>query len=185
MAGLKSELFQVTSITGGNDQTLARVSSGEVLGWGGAGSGRITPFYVDICSTRTPRTEPVYIGKPSHYSDISAGYGVSLGVSDQQVCIWGFCQVEISGNEPFTELPTPIKGLSNISKVAAGQFIYAAIDQSGGLYTWGINVDKALGRDSVQINALPALMPGVPTMKDIVLGDNFMIALSQDGRLYG
>ena len=55
------ELFQVTAISGGKDQTLARLKSGEVLGWGGAGSGRITPFYVDICSNKGASTELVYV----------------------------------------------------------------------------------------------------------------------------
>ena len=185
MAGLKSELFQVTSIAGGKDQTLARLSSGEVLGWGGAGSGRISPLYVDICGSRSPRTEPVYVGKPMHYEDISAGHGVSLGISGQQAFIWGFCQVGIGGKELFSEQPTPIKGLSNISKVAAGQFILAAINPAGEVYTWGFNVDSALGRTSNPINASPALLTGLPPIKDIVLGDNFMMALTQEGRLYG
>ena len=185
MAGLKSELFQITSIAGGKDQTLARLSSGEVLGWGGAGSGRVTPLYVDICGSRSPRTEPVYVGKPMHYQDISAGYGVSLGISEQKPYIWGFCQVGISGNDLFSEVPMPIKDLSSINKVAAGRFIFAAINQAGEVYTWGLNVDGALGRASDQINASPALLSGLPPIKDIVLGDNFMMALTQDGRLYG
>jgi len=185
MAELQNELFHLTAIAGGNDQTLALLKSGEVLGWGGAGSGRITPFYVDICSSNIPQTEPVYVGKPSHYSDISAGEGISLGVSSGQAFIWGFCQVGIGGKNTFSEAPTLVGGVSNISKVVAGQFVFASIDQMGNVNTWGLNVDGALGRTSPQLNASPGIVSGIPPIKDIALGDNFMLALTQDQRVYG
>ena len=47
-------LYEITAISGGKDQTLVGLSSGEVLGWGGAGCGRIAAGYVDICSNRGP-----------------------------------------------------------------------------------------------------------------------------------
>ena len=181
----QKDLYQVIAISGGKDQTLARLKSGEVLGWGGAGSGRITPFYVDICSSKGASTEPVYVGKPSSYSDISAGYGISLGVSSAKTFIWGFCQVGIGGNDLFSETPTFVSGTSNISKVVAGQLIFAAIDQVGNVITWGLNVDGALGRATTQMNASPGLVSGIPPIQDIALGDHFMLALTQDQRAYG
>ena len=181
----QKDLYQVTAISGGKDQTLAHLKSGEVLGWGGAGSGRITPFYVDICSSRGASTEPVYVGKPSSYSDISAGYGISLGVSSAKTFIWGFCQVGIGGKDQFSETPTLVSGTSNIRKVVAGQLIFAAIDQVGNVNTWGLNVDGALGRATPHMNASPGLVLGIPPIEDIALGDNFMLALTQDQRVYG
>jgi hypothetical protein len=76
---LANDSFQVTSISGGKDQTLVLLKSGEVLGWGGAGSGRVTPPFVDICSSfKVTDAKPVFVGKLSRCSDISAGFGVSL-----------------------------------------------------------------------------------------------------------
>lgn len=186
-AGLKSDLFQITSISGGKDQTLALLKSGEILGWGGAGSGRVTPPFVDICSSfKVADAKPVFVGKLSRCSDISAGFGVSLGVSDQQqALIWGFCQVGIGGKVLFSEEPTFINGVNNAIKVAAGQFLYAAVDQVGKVYTWGFNTDGALGRPSTQTNASPEVILSLPEIQDLVIGDNFMIALSKDQRLYG
>jgi alpha-tubulin suppressor-like RCC1 family protein len=186
-AGLKSDLFQVISISAGKDQTLALLKSGEVLGWGGAGSGRVTPPFVDICSSfKETDAKPVYVGKLSACSYISAGYGVSLAVSNQQqTLIWGFCQVGIGGQNLYSEEPTLINGVTKTTKVVAGQFLYAAIDQSGKVYTWGFSTDGALGRASTQMNALPGIITSLPDMQDIALGDNFMIALTKDGRLYG
>lgn len=184
---LKSDLFQITSISGGKDQTLALLQSGEILGWGGAGSGRVTPPFVDICSSfKVADAKPVFVGKLSACSHISTGYGVSLGVSNQQqILIWGFCQVGIGGQNLFSEEPTLINGITNVSKVSAAQFLYAAIDSVGKVYTWGLSTDGALGRPSTQTNALPEVIENLPETQEIVIGDNFMIALTKDQRVYG
>jgi alpha-tubulin suppressor-like RCC1 family protein len=182
-----NDLFQVASISGGKDQTLVLLKSGEVLGWGGAGSGRVTPPFVDICSSfKASDAKPVFVGKLSRCSNVSAGFGVSLGVTEQQQSlIWGFCQVGIGGSALFSEEPTLINGVNNISKVVAGQFLYAAIDQAGKVYTWGLNADGALGRPSAQTNASPEAIASLPEIQDIAIGDNFMIALTKDQRVYG
>lgn len=184
MGTLNKDLYEISAISGGKSQTLAVLKSGEVLGWGGAGSGRISVGYVDICGSRAPSKEPVYIAKPSLYSNVCAGYGVSLGVAKQQTYIWGFSQIGIGGKELFTDAPTLIDGISDASNVVAGQFIYAAIDQAGSVYTWGLNSDSVLGRTTTQFNALPEKMTDLPPMQDVVIGDNFMMALSKDQRLY-
>jgi len=184
MGVTQNDFYEITAITAGKDQTLALLKSGEVLGWGGAGSGRITPLYVDICKSGGASAEPVYITNPSLYSDISAGYGLSLGVSNQAPFIWGFCQTGTGGKELFSEAPSLIGGIPNAVKVSAGQFLFAAIDQSGSVYTWGLNIDGALGRLTSQTNAFPALVDGLAPIRDIALGDNFMLALTRDDRIY-
>lgn len=186
MGTIQNNFHEITAIFGGKDQSLALLNSKNVLGWGGAGSGRRPPPNQDICSNKSPSTGAVYVGGGlSQYSNVYAGYGISLGVTDGQPCIWGFSQLDIGGQDTFTEAPTPIKGLLNISKVAAGQFIFAAIDQTGRVFTWGLNIDYALGRVSAQNNASPDLVNGLPPIKDIVLGDNFMLALTNDQKVYG
>jgi len=184
MGAPKKDLYEVSSISAGKEQTLAVLRSGEVLGWGGAGCGRIISGYVDICGSKGTSSEPVYIAKPSLFSNVSAGNGVSLGISNQQTYIWGFCQIGIGGKETFTEAPTLMDGIAGASKVTAGQFSYAALDQSGGLYTWGLNSDSVLGRATSQLNALPEQITDIPPMQEVVIGDNFMLALSKDQRVY-
>ena len=177
--------FKITAISAGKDQTLALLGSGEVLGWGGAGSGRVTSPYIDICSSlKSKDAKAVYITRPSRYINISAGYGVSLGITDQnQAFIWGFCQVGIGGRKPFSEEPTFIDDIASPSKVVAGQFLHAAIGPAGQVYSWGFSTDGALGRVSNQINASPGLV-NLPAIRDIAIGDNFMLALSMGGDLY-
>jgi len=183
----QKNLYEIIAISGGKEQTIALLKSGEVLGWGGAGSGRVTPPFVDICSSfKAADAKPVFVGKLSRCSNVSAGFGVSLGVSDQQqALIWGFCQLGIGGQDLFSEEPTFINGITNATQVVAGQFLYAALDQVGKVYTWGFNTDGALGRPSIQTNASPGVIASLPEMQDLVIGDNFMISLSKAQRVYG
>jgi alpha-tubulin suppressor-like RCC1 family protein len=90
----------IRAVSAGKSQTLALLMSGEVLGWGGAGSGRYTPGYVDICSTPSSDGKPVYVGTSLRLSCVSAGYGVSLGASTQQeLFVWGWNPLGVGGDQ--------------------------------------------------------------------------------------
>ena len=181
----KSQTLAIRAVSAGKSQTLALLRSGEVLGWGGAGSGRYSPGYVDICSTPKADGKPVYVGSSLKLSCVSAGYGVSLGVSTQhELVVWGWNPLGVGGDQASSEIPTPIDNITAPIAVAAGQSIFAAIDQAGSLYTWGLNVDQALGRATEQMNALPGVVQGAPAMQAVALGDNFMISLSREGEVF-
>ena len=177
--------YQISAVRGGKSQTLALLQHGELLGWGGAGSGRYSPENVDICSTRTTEREPVYVGQSVKFLTVSAGYGVSLGISTKsEALVWGWNPIVVGGDQASSELPTPIESIRAPIAVAAGQSIFAALDQAGELYTWGLNVDHALGRTTRQLNASPGLLGDLPAMQAVDLGDNFMIALSRLGEVF-
>lgn len=177
--------YKISAVSAGKSHTLALLQTGEVLGWGGAGSGRYSSENVDICSTGSANRDPVYVGQSARFSFVSAGYGVSLGVSTQQeLVVWGWNPLGVGGDQAVSEIPALIKVVSAPVCVAAGQSIFAAIDPAGSLYTWGLNVDRALGRMTEQMNALPGIVHGLPAMQAIALGDNFMIALSSAGEVF-
>lgn len=177
--------FNIRAVSAGKSQTLALLASGEVLGWGGAGSGRYSPGYVDICSTPKSDGKPVYVGSSLKLSCVSAGYGVSLGASTQhELLVWGWNPLGVGGAQASSEIPTPVDNITAPIAVAAGQSIFAAIDQAGSLHTWGLNVDQALGRATEQMNALPGVVRGVPAMQAVAVGDNFMITLSRAGEVF-
>jgi alpha-tubulin suppressor-like RCC1 family protein len=127
----------------------------------------------------------VYVGQSARFSFVSAGYGVSLGVSaKQELLVWGWNLLGVGGDQASSEIPALIQAVNAPIWVAAGQSIFAAIDQTGSLYTWGLNVDHALGRATEQMNALPGAVQGLPAMQAVALGDNFMIALSRAGEVF-
>ena len=183
--GKTTDLFEISAISAGKDQTLVMLKSGEILGWGGPGSGRYVPPYKDICGAfKEADPKSVYVSAPSYYSNISAGYGVSLGISDKKPFAWGFSQIGMGANESISEAPSAIAHVSSAHKAAAGQFLFGVIDEAGSIYTWGLNVDGALGRKTTQINASPATIPSIPPMQAVIIGDNFMLALSRDGKVF-
>jgi hypothetical protein len=101
---------------------------------------------------------------------VSAGYGVSLGGSTQhELLVWGWNPLGVGGDQASSEIPTAIDNITAPIAVAAGQSIFAAIDQAGSLYTWGLNVDHALGRTTEQMNALPGVVHGLPAMQAVAL----------------
>jgi len=177
--------YKIRAMSAGKSQTLALLESGEVLGWGGAGSGRFRSENVDICSARNTNQEPIYVGQSTRFSSISAGVGVSLGVSDRkELLIWGFSPLGNSDGSAISEIPTLIEQVASPIFVTAGQTCFAAIDQSGALYTWGLNIDGVLGRKTAQLNASPSVVTDLPTAQEVGLGDNFMIVLSRDGEVF-
>lgn len=177
--------YKISAVSAGKSQTLALLQTGEALGWGGAGSGRYTPGNVDICSTPSSDGKPAYLGSSLRFSRVSAGYGVSLGVSTQQeLLVWGWNPLGVGDDQIISEIPITVKAITAPVSVAAGQSIFAAIDQAGSLYTWGLNVDRALGRSTEHMNALPGVVQGVPAMQAVAVGDNFMITLSRGGKVF-
>jgi alpha-tubulin suppressor-like RCC1 family protein len=177
--------YKISAVSAGKSQTLALLHTGEVLGWGAAGSGRYSSENVDICSTGSANRDPVYVGQSARFSFLSAGYGVSLGVSaKQELFVWGWNPLGVGGDQVGSEIPALINSVNVPVFAAAGQSIFAAIDQSGSLYTWGLNIDHSLGRATEQMNASPGVVHGLPALHRVALGDNFMIALSRDGEVF-
>ena len=177
--------YKIIGISAGKNQSLALLDSGEALGWGGSGSGRYSAGYVDICSAPKSDGKPVYVGPSLRLNSVSAGYGVSLGVSTQkELLVWGWNPLGADGDQSSSEIPTPVINITEPLVAAAGRSMFAAIDRTGSLYTWGLNVDHALGRATEQINAVPGMVRGLPALQAVALGDNFMIALSREGKVF-
>jgi alpha-tubulin suppressor-like RCC1 family protein len=103
--------------------------------------------------------------------------------TQQELLIWGWNPLG-GGDQPSSEMPMPVTDITEPVAVAAGQSIFAVIDQPGSLYTWGLNVDHALGRATEQTNALPGVARGLPALLAVAVGDNFMIALSREGEVF-
>jgi len=147
--------YDVTAISCGREQTLALLSNGKVIGWGSEGSGRVPSGEPEYCTTPAP-TRAVEVISRETMRAVAAGYGVSLGVtSRREVTTWGAHGAGIDGKAGAVAaaLPLPIAGLSSIRDVAAGEFQCAAIDDAGRLFTWGLDLDGALGRTAASFES--------------------------------
>ena len=95
---------------------------------------------------------------------VAAGYGVSLGVTTRrEVTVWGARGAGVDGQigavAPAT--PLPVHALSSVRTVAAGEFQCAAIDETGALFTWGLNLDGALGRSDGGVRVAAGARAGI------------------------
>jgi alpha-tubulin suppressor-like RCC1 family protein len=82
--------------------------------------------------------------------------------------------------------PVPIEGLSNIHEIIPNNYGYGhffAIDNDGNAYSWGYNGSGVLGQGSGTFN-VPTLIPNLPRVKKIVLGEYTSYAITTDGDVY-
>lgn len=187
----QSGKWNFIGISCGRDHTLAVLENGSVFGWGGSGSGRLPSSQPQYCTSLAKRTGPVEIPGNVKMKVVSAGYGISLGITEQNtVRIWGANATGIAGrldaiNPVIPQLVTGLSDeLTNIQRISASEFQFGALDKTGRLYTWGMNVDGALGRVAAQFNDAPGLVPNVPSMMHLDIGRGYMLAIDQRGSMY-
>lgn len=79
-----------------------------------------------------------------------------------------------------------IAGLAdNLKQVCANETASYALDASGGVWSWGSNLQGQLGRPSdSMLNQPPAKIESLPTVVSIVTGKNHTLALSDKGEVW-
>ena len=161
--------YFVASISCGRDHTLALLADGKVIGWGGDGSGRIPSLTPEYCTTPAP-TRAVEVLMHEPLTSISAGHGVSLGITTKRrVAVWGAHGAGLDGRLGDVAPATPqlLDNLGRVREVVAGEFQSTAIDDTGGLFTWGLNLDGALGRPDAPLESPPARVSGLPAVREV------------------
>ena len=152
-------LSGVTAVAAGYDWALYLLSDGTVYGCGYDGDGAL-----------------------GNGRDEGDDYG-----APQQVL--GVCPSPSPNPSPAPSPTAATCGyLTNIKAIAAGYDHSLALDKDGNVYTWGDNGSGELGIGSHGgERTAPVKVPGLPATKivQIVGGDDFSIALSEDGKVYG
>lgn len=76
----------------------------------------------------------------------------------------------------------------DVEKIAAGNRHNLALLKDGSVYAWGFNVTGEIGNGAFGAHsevASPVRVEGLPSIKDVAAGNNFSLALAQDGFVYG
>lgn len=119
---------------------------------------------------------------------ISAGFRHSLALrQDGTVWAWGSNQYGQLGNDQFEEqaIPLRVSGLEEIIAISAGWFHNLALRQDGSLWTWGWNYESQLGGASdSEIQSLPTLIRGLPTIVLISAGHYHSVVAGSDGTIW-
>jgi alpha-tubulin suppressor-like RCC1 family protein len=150
-------LTGVTAVASGGvgEDSLALLSDGHVMTWGGNAHGQLGDGSFtgpETCSeeipTETCSTHPQEVEGLSEVVAVAGGQGFSLALlADGHVMAWGANETGELGNGTRTDsdLPHEVPGLAGVKAIAAGtQNGYALLDD-GTVMSWGLNTYYTLG----------------------------------------
>ena len=189
-----SGLSGVVEIAAGIAFSLARKSDGTVWAWGNDTSGQLGDGYSYNHST------PVQIEGLSGVKGIAAGghpkyfrvdgsvqdddgFGLAL-MNDGSVWAWGvnsFGQLGDGTQKSYPSLPAPVKGLSGVAAVAAGNSHSLALKSDGTVWAWGWNGYGQLGDGTLEIRATPVRSAGLSGVTAVAASQGHSLALTGSG----
>jgi hypothetical protein len=85
----------------------------------------------------------------------------------------------------YHQLPKRVRGLANITAIAAGFTHGLAIDTSGTVYSWGANSHGQLGIGRSGHCSLAQKVIGLDNVKHVVAGSSHSLALKNNGTVWG
>jgi alpha-tubulin suppressor-like RCC1 family protein len=189
-------LQHVVQVETGDDNGVALIDDGSVLGWGDfVGNGTTHNYLLPVQIVGTDGTTPL-----SHVVAVSAGWDYALALTDAgRVLSWGFdpgagalgqgasaAQVVRTPGYVVRADGSPLDG---IVQVSAGYNFCLALAADGTVWAWGSNAEGQLGRGTVggssavavQVLALGGGNLGRITM--VAAGGWHALALDLDGRV--
>ncbi len=167
-----------STVSAGDDHTLAVLADGTVRGWGAGGSGQLGR------GTTTDATSPVAVPGLTGIRAVAAGgqYSVALG-SDGVVYAWGANSVGQLGDGTTTgrTRPAAVTGLPPILAVAAGRTHVAALGLDGSVWAWGSNASGQVGVSGPSKVLTPTRVAGVSDATEVAAGEFHTLALRSGG----
>lgn len=140
------------------------------------------------------QTVPVKVPNLDNVIKIAAGSNHILALKrDGSVWAWGtntYGQLG-RGSNTLAETPIQVKDesgygyLTDIKHIACGNKVSMAIDNSGNLYTWGLNNYGQLGINNRVNQTLPVKNTYLTNVRKITSGNKTGYALTDDGKVYG
>jgi alpha-tubulin suppressor-like RCC1 family protein len=170
----------IVAVSAAGEHSMALDSNGAVYVWGANYAGQAGDGFGGGLRTR-PGKVP---GLPA-VKAIAAGYAFSIALaSDGTVYGWGSNAAGQLGDGTTLPrlVPVRVSGLSDIVAIAAGRGHALALASDGRVYAWGDNGlgQLGVGQATHQSN-LPMLVPNLAGVRAISAGDQFSIAVSNDG----
>lgn len=190
------------------NSALALDQDGHVWSWGwdvGGSLGRAAPIGKRVSlldgseesrAARRTSTPPfatpgqLWNLPPIRQLALGAENGLALDCSGR-VWAWGgpacLGRPEAESWPQMNSAPACVEGLPPIRFVAcdpAGMAAYA-VDQDGGLWSWGMGLQGELGRGKPRFDPLPGQVQGLGTVRSVHAGASFCLALLDDGSVWG
>jgi alpha-tubulin suppressor-like RCC1 family protein len=169
----------VKAVSGGGIYAMALLGNGTVVAWGNNEQGELGD------GTTTERTLPVAVKGLTNVTAISAGTETSLALlADGTVMAWGDNGSGELGNgstEPMSTVPVPVRGLTHIVAITAGENFNLALRDDGTVWAWGDNSAGELGIGSFVEQNVPVQIPGLSGVKQVASGTLHALAVLANG----
>ncbi|KAG0367174.1 regulator of chromosome condensation 1/beta-lactamase-inhibitor protein II [Gamsiella multidivaricata] len=138
------------------------------------------------------RKKPAHLAVLSkhHIVDIAAGGMHNMALSrDGKLWSWGVNDQRALGRSGDEYTPLPVEGLDDVKivKVACSDSLTVALTEEGRVYTWGTfrSAEGILGHSKEnEVQNLPTIVEGLPSIVDIATGTDHVLALTSAGRIY-
>lgn len=126
------------------------------------------------------------------FTEIQAGTIHTLGLgSDGRAYAWGYNSQGQLGTGDNTAVPTPVpvavpEGVTFSTLDAGGEFS-VGLATDGAVYTWGLNSEGMIGNGTTENVNVPTRveLPGGVAAVGIAAGEYAVLALGEDGAVYG
>ncbi|MFO0563162.1 MAG: hypothetical protein U0269_34390 [Polyangiales bacterium] len=146
------------------DYSCARIQDGTLRCWGRNLAGQLGD------GTMTDHPRPV-VSMPSNLVHVSTGYEHACAVRmDGTVWCWGAGSNGQLGNGAMDASATPVQvmGITNATKVVAGQYASCALLADRGVRCWGRGTD--LGANTLANSAVPVVTMNLTDATDLTMG---------------
>jgi alpha-tubulin suppressor-like RCC1 family protein len=163
----------VTAISAGSVHSLAVLTGGTAMAWGGNKSGQLGN------GTTTNSDVPVAVSGLTGATAISAGGGHSLALLNNGTAMaWGLNSAGQLGNGTTTssDVPVAVSGLTGATAVSAGRHHSLALVSGGTVMAWGSNVTGQLGIGEPKGSLVPVALSGLHEVMGIAAGSSHSLA---------
>ena len=173
-----SNIVQVS--TGEEGSSFALDGRGRVWAWGLNAHGQLGD------GTGSNRSSPVPLAGLEDVQALALGANwTSMALKkDGTVWAWGnnfSGQLGNGRSGDFSNTPTAVPGLTNVTAIAAHTFHALAVRQDGTVWAWGGNDNGQLGNGTTTASLVPIQVPGLSGVKAVAAGWARSFALKRDG----
>ncbi len=175
-------LSNVKNVFSTMDDTYVLLENGDVYGWGYnfnefLGNGTEGKLYTPTRINTLSNVKELILTEQTRFALMNDGTVKGWGWTD-----WGMVPIEGAGD--FVSIPTTIAGLSNVKAIYHdawdGRFSYA-LHNDNSVSVWGFNGSGQLGLGHTNNITTPTINPNFTDVKDIVLGEQHALVLSNNG----
>jgi alpha-tubulin suppressor-like RCC1 family protein len=173
----------VVALAAGDDHSVALREDGTVWTWGLNVAGQLGD------GTSVSRAVPGRVAGLAGVVAVSANAHYTLALrEDGTVWAWGRSGTRSTPDSltptAYGAVPAPLKGLSGVASVSAGDGHALAVLGDGSLWAWGDNSHGQLGDGTTDYHAEPVRVTGLDGVRRALAGYNHSLALREDGSLW-